>query len=117
VVVFRSRFFSKKGSDANIYGQKPSRELLEKQYSVQRIPWQQKGKESYETENKGCYKKQSLDRNGSKVSKMVQSISISPKSEWRLSAGSGHEGSESIHETDSLQDGRNPNIGTTFNEK
>jgi hypothetical protein len=117
VVASRRRFFSKKGCDANIYRQKSGGKLLEEQHSVQRIPWKQKGEESYKTENKGYYKKQGLDRDRSRISKMVQSISISPKNEWRLQAGGRHERSESIHETNSLQDGRNPNIRTTFDEK
>jgi hypothetical protein len=88
-----------------------------KKHSIQGIPWQQKGEENNETENKGCYKKQNLDRDGSKISKIVQSIQISPKTEWRLQAGGRHERSESIHETDLLQDGRNSNIRATYDEK
>jgi hypothetical protein len=38
------RFFSKKGSDANLYGQRSSGELLEKKYSIQRIPLYQEGR-------------------------------------------------------------------------
>jgi hypothetical protein len=37
VATIRRRFFSKKGSDANLYRQRSSRELLEKKYSIQGI--------------------------------------------------------------------------------
>jgi hypothetical protein len=78
VTASRRRFFSKKGSDADIHKQKSGGGILERKYSIQRVLWQQK-KKSNETENQRCDKEQSLDCDKSKISKMAQSMQIIPK--------------------------------------
>jgi hypothetical protein len=60
-----------------------NRELLEKEYSIQGIPRQQEGRKSNETK-KSRHDKESLESLKSKISKIMQSIQISPKTEWRL---------------------------------
>jgi hypothetical protein len=52
---------------------------LERKHSVQKISWEQKGNESYKTKDQGHNKEQSLDHDGSKISKIMQSIQINPK--------------------------------------
>jgi hypothetical protein len=47
VACSRSRIFSKKRNDANIYGQTPSREILERKYLIQRVSREQKGDGNY----------------------------------------------------------------------
>jgi hypothetical protein len=94
-----------------------SRKLLEKKYSIQGIQQQQEGGKSNKIKNLGGDKEQSLVQDGSRISKMVQSIQIGPKTEWRPQAGNRHKRSKSIYEIDLFQDERNSDFRKINDEK
>jgi hypothetical protein len=51
-----------------------SRELLEKEHKIQRIPWYSERDGDNGSENQRRDSKQSIDRDGQRIAKMVQSI-------------------------------------------
>jgi hypothetical protein len=55
--------------------------------------------------------------NGQEVTKMVQSIQISPEIEWGLPANSKYAKHKPIYETNTFQDKKYSNSRTTPNEK
>jgi hypothetical protein len=81
---------------------------------IQRISKEQKGDGNYGQKNQ---RRESIDRNGQEVTKMVQSIHIGPKIKWELSTGSGYAGSKSVYETNTLQNAGYTNFRTTLNEE
>jgi hypothetical protein len=97
-----------------IYTDRPQ---AEKYWKIQKISRKQKGGGNYGQENQRHDNQQSIDRNGQEVTKMVQSIQISPEIEWGLSTGSRHVGSKSVYETNSFQNGRYTNSRTTPDEE
>jgi hypothetical protein len=99
----RSRLFGKKRSNADLHKQSPSGEILERKYKIQRVSGKQERNKNNGQENQGRDSQQSIDRDGQKVTKMVQSIQISSKIEWGLLAGSGYAGGKSIHEANTFQ--------------
>jgi hypothetical protein len=113
----RSGIFSKKRNDANLYGQNPGGKVLEGKHTVQGILGERTGNEDYGQENKRRDNQRSIDRDGQKVTKVVQSVQISPEIEWELPASSRYAGSKSVYETDIFQNGGYTDSGTTHNEK
>jgi hypothetical protein len=82
-----SRLFGKKGSNANLHRQDSSRELLEREHKIQRIPWYPERDGDNGSENQRRDSQPSIDRDRQKIAKMVQSIQISPEIKRGLICG------------------------------
>jgi hypothetical protein len=87
---------------------------LERKHTVQGISREQERNGNYDQET--TVEKEEVMAH-MEISKMVQSIQISPKNQWGLSVGSRYERGEPIYETNPFQEGRYSNSRSTPNEE